>query len=59
MDLEGCLSLPGITGEVPRAEQVVVEALICRVKGPDEGRGLSGPYFAARDRSSGRGAIYR
>ena len=27
MDLEGCLSLPGITGEVPRAEQVVVEYL--------------------------------
>ncbi len=27
MDLEGCLSLPGLTGEVPRAKWVVVEYL--------------------------------
>ncbi len=27
LGVEGCLSLPGVTGEVPRAEQVVVEAL--------------------------------
>lgn len=27
LGVEGCLSLPGITGEVPRAERVVVEAL--------------------------------
>lgn len=27
LGVEGCLSLPGISGEVPRAERVVVEAL--------------------------------
>ncbi len=27
LDLEGCLSLPGLVGEVPRAERVVVEYL--------------------------------
>ncbi len=27
LGVEGCLSLPGVSGEVPRAERVVVEAL--------------------------------
>ncbi|NMA92572.1 MAG: peptide deformylase [Firmicutes bacterium] len=32
IDLEGCLSLPGLTGEVPRAEWVAVEYLDPRGK---------------------------
>jgi peptide deformylase len=32
VDLEGCLSLPGVFGEVPRAAQVVVAALEVRLE---------------------------
>lgn len=40
-DIEGCLSIPGISGEVKRPERVIVEAIDCNRKQVTiEGKGL-------------------
>ena len=59
-DLEGCLSIPGWVGEVPRHVSVTVKAQTPEGKrGPHQSRELLRPRPSARDRPPERRAFYR
>ena len=60
LGIEGCLSVPGLQGEVERALAVTVKGLTRR-RAADEGQGqrLAGTHLPARDRSPGRGCLHR
>lgn len=59
LGIEGCLSIPGVAGEVSRAARVRVRAL--NRQGQQQvvtAEGLGGACLAARDRSPGWHSVY-
>ena len=60
MGVEGCLSIPGLVGEVERQFRGPSERYEpARQANEDQSQGLAGTYLSARDRSSGWRAFHR